>query len=146
MKLINQINDQSCVHACLAMVTGVDINEVWDRYPFPLTPKQELTVLIEGRAWPIAQPPFDNQFPLCGIYLVSVPSLNVPGVLHRVVVVVGQTDVTCLDPQSGREGRKFYSEDAFTPSGTTSAPVKSYSEVVRICMDTLDDLRLGGLV
>lgn len=142
MKLINQINDESCVHACLAMVAGADVNDVWARYPFPLTPKQELTVLIEGRAWPIAQPPFDNQFPLCGTYLVSVPSLNVPGVLHRVVVLVGQTEVTCLDPQRGRKGKLFYTEDAFDLSSLT--PVKSYGEVVRVCMETLDDLRLGG--
>lgn len=144
MKLINQINDQSCVHACLAMVTGVDINEVWARYPFPLTPKQELTVLIEGRAWPIAQNPFDNQFPFCGVYLVSVPSLNVHGVLHRVVVTASETEVRCFDPQRGRAGRLFYSEDSFSAASLT--PVKSYSEVVRICMGTLDDLRLGGSV
>lgn len=142
MKLINQINDESCVHACLAMVTGADVGVLWARYPFPLTPKQELTVLIEGRAWPVAQPPFDNQFPLCGTYLVSVPSLNVPGVLHRLVVLVGQTEVICLDPQRGRDGRQFYSADSFSMSSQT--PVKSYCEVVRICMDMLDDLRVVG--
>lgn len=142
MELINQINDESCVHACMAMVTGASVSELWARYPFPLTPKQELTILVEGRAWPVAQQPFTNQFPLYGTYLVSVPSLNVPGVLHRVVVLVGETEVVCLDPQRGREGKLFYTEDSFSLSSLT--PVKSYSEVVRICMDTLDDLRTVG--
>lgn len=143
MELINQINDESCVHACLAMVTGASVLELWGRYPFPLTPKQELTILIEGRAWPIAQNPFDNQFPFCGVYLVSVPSLNVPGVLHRIVVTASETEIRCFDPQRGREGKQFYSEDAFSLSSQT--PVKSYGEVVRICMETLDDLRIVGV-
>lgn len=142
MELINQINDQSCVHACIAMVTGTPLMEIWERYPFPLTPKHELTLLIEGRAWPVEQSQFTNQFPLCGVYLVSVPSLNVSGVLHRVVVMVGETEVRCLDPQRGREGKAFYSDDSFSLG--SAHPIMSYSEVVRICMGTLDDLRIGG--
>lgn len=135
---VRQINDQSCVHACLAMLNGKSVEEMWDRYPFPLTPKEELTILIESRLWPVCQQQFANQFPLCGVYLVSVPSLNVAGANHRVVVTVGEADVVCYDPQNGREGKKFYSMDAFQLGSET--PVKSYSEVTRIDNEMLSDL------
>lgn len=137
-KYKNQINDKSCVHACLAMITGKSVIEIWDRFPFPLTPKHELTLLIESRLWPVCQQHFSNQFPMCGLYLVSVPSLNVEGVNHRVVVSVRETDVICYDPQKGREGKKYYSSDSFSPGSGT--PVKSYSEVCMIDDKMLDEM------
>jgi len=138
---VKQINDQSCVHACLAMFNGKSVEEMWSRFPFPLTPKHELTILIEAKLWPVSQQQFANQFPVCGIYLVSVPSLNVDGVNHRVVVVVGESDVICYDPQAGREGKKFYSRDSFTIE--SDSPVKSYSEVCRIDNEMLSELFLA---
>jgi hypothetical protein len=46
-------------------------------------------------------------------HLVTIPSLNIEGGLHAVLLGldVYDTGLVVLDPQEGREGKKIYTED-----------------------------------
>jgi len=44
-----------------------------------------------------------------GAYLLTVPSLNIPGFLHHLVVEMDEDDEwVVLDPVMGREGKRYY--------------------------------------
>jgi len=144
IQLVNQINDKSCVHACIAMVTGNSVKEMWERYPHPMENTHQLVLLIERKILPIptALAQLGVYFPSIGIYFMSVPSLNVPGALHCVVVKAEVDRFTVYDPQAGREGKKFYPSDCLMSD--SADPIKSYCEVFMLDFDVLRDLRIGG--
>jgi hypothetical protein len=44
--------------------------------------------------------------------MITVPSLNIPGGLHNIVVVTTiDKELLVFDPQKGRDGKKFYNQD-----------------------------------
>lgn len=114
VKHVQQPTPRACVHACLAMVTGEDVHSLLDRFgDHGLCWHEEATVLVEHQIWPTlvpAQQP--HEFPRTGVYLVTVPSLNLRGKTHRVVVEADGQGYCLHDPNAGRDGVKAYGRDA----------------------------------
>lgn len=110
MKLINQINDYTCVHACIAMVTGADINELHEKYPYALPDDTAIKILVEHKVFP-QYTTYPHLFPVQGLYLMTVPSLNKKACNHCVVVDASESGFVLYDPQTDREGKEWYPED-----------------------------------
>lgn len=112
-KFVQQPTPQTCVHACLSMVTGVPVGELVDRFgdkgqPFEV----EAAVLIENGIFPDARYSSGTAMPV-GFYFCSAPSLNIPGGLHRIVVELNESyDFIVHDPNTGRDGVKAYPHNA----------------------------------
>jgi hypothetical protein len=43
-----------------------------------------------------------------GAYLVTVPSLNITGGTHQIVIEITEDDYHVIDPVQGRAGRRYY--------------------------------------
>jgi len=114
---VQQPSARTCGHACAAMVTGIPVSELVKRFgEEPLYFHQEATILTEMGILPI-QMPMSVPLPFClvGAYYVAVPSLNIPGDMHRVVVTGGEVDWKVYDPNEGRAGKRYYARDAMNP-------------------------------
>jgi len=97
------------------MVTNADVEDLMARFPIEdgLNFDQEARLLVENGIFPIQTNGLIHAFPVWGHYLVSVPSLNNPGKLHRVVVDANQDlgEYILYDPQKGNEDKLFYPAD-----------------------------------
>lgn len=147
IQLVNQINDQSCVHACISMVTGKPIEEYWERYPKALSADEELILLIESKIFPVPVHLHTlNYMPFYGCYFITVPSLNCQGLNHRLLVqATTQDDWIFYDPQTGREGKQWYSKDGFSPFDEIPDEgklIKGYGGVSFLNFEVLRDLRI----
>jgi len=125
IKHVMQIDNQTCASACLAMLTGRDINRVVDEFdadyhnkavrgpdhnPFKYLSEAGLKVHVSS--------PLDMALYYGRVYCLSVPSINFFAKNHLIVAdmveptkeTVGQEDGGCyvLDPNDGREGVKVY--------------------------------------
>lgn len=115
MKLVNQPTSNTCTSACLAMITGMDVNIVISEFhdDWRLSkndPKRYLETkgvkceFNDGGA-------FNNCLSWDSVFLLTVPSLNLDGKLHHIVVDLrghGDVDVTVLDPNNGKDGKRYY--------------------------------------
>lgn len=107
----------TCVHTCLAMVTGCSIDDLIERFgDQPLGPEVEELVLVEHRIFPRSTTGNRHMFPAKGTYLVTVPSLNLPGRLHLIVLESTHDEhdqplYRIHDPNAGREGVKVYTDE-----------------------------------
>lgn len=136
--LVNQIDDRTCGHACLAMIAGWPIEDVIAAVGTgPVTTSEErLFLALHG----ILTHPIAIESPYTwGVYLVSAPSLNLPPKMHRVVVYadpeVKEGDPwVVLDPQSGRKGRKFYERCDF------NGDVMAFNEILLLSRPANIDL------
>ena len=112
MKLINQINSHTCVHACLSMVSGFPIRGIIEELgDQALELKEEIGFLIK-HGISFNQLIYTTMFN--GTYLVTVPSLNKKG-YHRVVVICDDGDVEVFDPNEGLD-KEFYDQVKFLNS------------------------------
>lgn len=108
--LVNQQCSKSCVIACMAMVAGVSFEEAYKS--------------IED----IAEPPLSDMPTRIGltrlgvacfsdtiilwkgeVYLLDVPSLNLLGSMHCIVVDTRSDEYGIYDPNYGIPGKKYYS-------------------------------------
>jgi hypothetical protein len=128
IKHVTQPTPHSCVHACLSMVTGLSVHDLIARFSdddgldYPKT----ATVLTEMGIMPVSMPAITpHTMPICGAYFVSVPSLNLPGRSHQVVVNLEGEKWVLYDPNDGYDGRKFYARDSMM-----TGEVKSYGDVI----------------
>ena len=112
ISLVNQVDDFTCVYACIAMAAGVPIGEVIRAagHQKPLPMYEELALLAHFGCFAIPIPYGLNAYD--GIVLLTVPSLNKERTLHRVLVDL-RNDPLVLDPQQGRPGRQFYSTEDY---------------------------------
>lgn len=117
---LQQPNDVTCVHTCLAMVTGESVEALMERFGNRgLSFDSKATVLVEHGIWPVNTTFQGHPFDFCGIYLVGTCSLNWPGKMHCVVVEADGDGYRVHDPNKGREGKKYY-RDEDVMSGTLS--------------------------
>lgn len=115
MKIINQRSNDDCVLACIAMTAGVSYEKAKEvltelKLECPLSTESAALILVKLGCW------LDLQSPFClfksQTYIITVPSLNFPGLNHAIVGVTdkdGFLDV--YDPQNGIEGKKYYKKD-----------------------------------
>lgn len=129
VQFVRQPTANSCVHACLSMVTGVPVEQLIGRFgDRGLGDMQEAIVLTEHGILPVEQSGCGRErFDVFGVYLVTVPSLNHLGKNHRTVWMTdGDEKFVLLDPNAGRVGVAAYPQDCVYD---TEGLLKGYSEV-----------------
>lgn len=113
---VQQPTDVTCSHACLAMVTGLPIERLVDRFgDRSLRDEDEATILTELGILPVPMSPYmlENPMPLAGVYFLTTPSLNRPGDMHRVVAHYAHEEGwTVFDPNEGRDGKQYWGRNA----------------------------------
>lgn len=106
-----QPTSNSCFSTCMAMLKAVParvvISEVHDWYfAGNVSTRQVLDRLeIPFESFDTADLPF---FSRDGAYLVAVPSLNMPGGLHQIIVECYGGSLLVLDPAAGVQDWKYY--------------------------------------
>lgn len=138
VRFVRQPTSSTCVHACLAMVTGIPVDDLIERFGnHGLSNEEEATVLTENGILPVPVHGMGDTHPMIyfGVYFLTVPSLNIPGANHRIVSAISEDGKrwTSYDPNVGRKGKSYYPRNAFY---SNRRPF-SYSEVT-----FLDPLRL----
>jgi hypothetical protein len=112
---ITQPTNFSCAHACLSMVTGIDVYDIISRWTRPISHWEVLTILSEEGIGMIPYlPGVGDPFDHTGVYLVTVPSLNKSGVTHSVIMTLDEEgEYTVYDPNKGRQINKdqLFSDD-----------------------------------
>lgn len=106
----------TCVNTCLSMVTGIPVERFTEQFGDQgMTHVETLRALIEAKIFPVViQESTYYPFPYLGKYLVAVPSLNILGKHHQIVVVLTAEGYKVYDPNMGREGRNFYKDEDVT--------------------------------
>ena len=114
-ELIHQTQtlDNNCVCTACAIVMGVPAQEVtdkWhDRYMSNDEHVNEATILASYGFMTRPYLSIDNQVVWGNVYLLAVPSLNIIGGMHSIVLDLREEGCNKLyDPAKGREGRKHY--------------------------------------
>lgn len=107
---IQQPTPYTCVHACLAMVTGKPVEYFIERFgDHGLSWHEETVALVEHKIFP---EPFthmcDDRFPIVGNYFITTASLNLVGSTHRVLLSVTPDDHHLYDPNEGKDGKEWY--------------------------------------
>ena len=128
VKFVRQPSARTCVQACLSMVTGVPIADLIERLgDRGLDRETETTILTEYGIFPELLP-VEHVWLFSGVYLMTVPSLNLLGHTHRIVVFEdGENDLWKLyDPNRGRRGVRYHSVRAF--GRKRQEPPVSYTE------------------
>lgn len=107
-----QPTPNTCVHACLAAVTGADVHNLIRRFGDKAIGKdEERCVLIEHGLFPVAR---DHEyfFNTPATYLITMPSLNRPGGSHRLVAINDGVKQRVLDPMEFYgESVRYYPQD-----------------------------------
>jgi len=124
-EFIDRVNFQqqptynTCVSTCLAMILNVDCNEVidefhgkyWDYYE---SDRVIVSSFLSKKGVEFDYCSFEQQPDTEGIYLVTVPSLNIKGGNHNILWVVessgeeGLFFQRILDPAAGRDDKYYY--------------------------------------
>lgn len=110
---VQQVDKKSCVHACIAMVTGNPIEDILSAFPRPGTMSNVGIYLAKNGIWMIPRSsvtPMNYGF----VYIIDTPSRNHLGLVHSIVLDLRDSDTPlCFDPQKGREGKEFYTVEGF---------------------------------
>lgn len=115
MRLIEHLQQtlpDNCVSTCLAMIVGKSVEDVTaefhaDYHADTMLPSQYLRQhgLVPKRCFTEEISKLEHN---C-VHVVTVPSLNVRGCLHNILIVREGNDVVhVLDPNLGREGKASY--------------------------------------
>ena len=118
---VRQEDDSSCLLACIAMVAGVSFEEAKRAVQecgggTPVLVRVAMRALVRLNVLPTPQLGLDIYHGKT--YIVSVPSLNHPGLMHSIVIDLseGKRDawqVKVYDPNEGREGVLAYDTEQF---------------------------------
>lgn len=122
---VSQPDNTTCVHACLSMVTGIDIKKIIKENSVKdgLGKAATLDWLVRHNIRPIGIPYTSPlPFPMHGIYLIGAPSLNLEGRMHCMVLHVENKEgdqFTLYDPQYGKEDLKSYHPNSINAGGVS---------------------------
>ena len=123
---IKQEDGNGCVIAAIAMATGKSYKEVAentdrDFIKYGMTELDKVAVIEKlGFQWEHLYPPDLSEE---GIYLIAVPSLNLIGHFHCIVVECNEHGYKVFDPQVGNHHKFTYTNDTLI----------SYGEVIKVC-------------
>lgn len=111
-RYLTQPNDVTCVHTCLAMVTGIPIEDIiyafGDHRGLTHHDQKALLGLCGIRYTPV---PDTNSFSH-GISLGTIQSLNHKNTTHRIVIIkdIINHTVRILDPNRMKKGKKVFTK------------------------------------
>lgn len=110
----------TCVSTCLAMILGVDaekvVREFHDKYYNAGEGKLKVTDYLKASSVPFTLCNFESLPREDGVYLVTVPSLNIKAGTHQILWCMqsaqeeGYFYQRILDPCTGREGKMYYTD------------------------------------
>lgn len=107
--LRTQPTKNSCRSTCVAMLLGVTPNKVIQQFHDAyMNQNAKTTEYLKSNG---LNATFCGERAVVkkrGAYICTVPSLNIPKLLHSVVVVIDETGMSLLDPNFHREGIKHY--------------------------------------
>lgn len=130
-----QPNDHTCVHTCLAMITGVPVEKLVERFgDEAIGFDQAATVLVEHGIFPIKTTDCPHPFMFEGAYMVACCSKNFAGLSHQLVVEASREGYVVHDPQKGRDGKLYWTGEDIM-SGEMSK-----TEVLWLDYDILKDM------
>lgn len=132
-----QLLHNSCVSACLAMALGVDQQKVIDEFHGEYVSGEiHPSEYLNEKGIPLQPYTFGVEYQVdpdkLWVYFLTVPSLNVVGGLHQILLVWGAGNDWVYDPakgfttqkgKKGRKQRKFYTRE---PDGANGLPLKNY--------------------
>lgn len=123
MKLIKQRTDIDCVICCVAMAASVSYEEACEAFDDkpPYNEPHELVALTRLGIFGDTSR-YGTLLGGC-ISIITVPSLNIKAVNHRIVVDTTVPGYTVYDPQNGVPGKEAY---------ITYSDIKGFSEVIRV--------------
>lgn len=101
----------SCVTTCMAMITGCPVGVLMGMHDEYHATNLSVRQVLDRLGIPFRS--FDSADRVSlgdeGVFLVSVPSLNIQGGMHQVVIeMLGDGDWRVYDPNQGRGGRLYY--------------------------------------
>lgn len=129
----------TCVSTCLAMILNCDVAELipvfHDRYfDAPADQRIKVTYFLKERGVPFDLCNFESMADKAGVYLVTVPSLNIKGGTHQILWIMEDSErdgyfyQRLLDPATGREDRFFYTDiEELLNSNTLATKLSGYS-------------------
>lgn len=139
IELVNQPTGDSCTSACLSMLTGIDVNQVVEQFhkdwqtnqsdPSEFLSKHGIRSYAHNKV-------FDHRLDWGTIYLATVPSLNIEGGLHHILIDLSGDKIRVLDPNNGKEGKRYYVE--WYCDNLESMQVKLTSWIVDLHIDPKD--------
>lgn len=111
IELVRQPTPSSCSHACVAMVTGLDVNDVRAALPEPAGPDHYVQFLCRQQIH-VGSPA--EKLHYGSVYLLTMASKNLLGKMHLVVLDLRDEQAPKLfDPVDGVEGREPATLDEF---------------------------------
>lgn len=128
----DQVDPLGCVSACLAMVLNMRVEDVTEEFHSGYIDNEEQPhEYLESAGIPFRSCYAHERYMKPDhIYMVSVPSANLPGGTHMIVIHMTSDDCWILyDPNLGRDGRISYGSfgDEDAPEGF--AQIKSWTPV-----------------
>lgn len=108
--LQNQIDDKGCVSACLAMLLNEPVDKIHkefnDKYhSYDIWPDD----FLMGSGLKVSEVSMKHEAKLGeGVYLVSVPSLNIVAGTHQIIFDYRGNKFKLYDPNKGRVNKKYY--------------------------------------
>lgn len=111
INLVQQPTADSCTSACLSMLTGIAINDIISSFHndwklLKSNPSEFLS--HQGVKHSVNKDVFSHKVNWGNVYLLTVPSLNIEGGLHHIVLDLTGDFESVLDPNNGKEGKKYY--------------------------------------
>lgn len=129
----------TCVSTCLAMILNCDVADLipvfHDKYfDAPFDKRIKVTDFLIERGVPFYLCNFESFPEKAGVYLVTVPSLNIKGETHQILWIMEDSEregyfyQRLLDPVTGREDRFFYTDiEELLNSNTLATKLSGYS-------------------
>lgn len=113
IKLQVQCDPKGCVSACIAMLLNRPVEEVTAEFHEDYrSGKKRARDFLEANGVRLVAGDPEGDLREDGIYLLGVPSLNLPGIMHQIIAVTDNDGFRVYDPNEGYTGRLFYSEVA----------------------------------
>lgn len=116
IKWQQQPTSNTCVAACIAMIVDAPVEQIVDAFHHQFFDKQTIKIrdILTYLDLSYNARPLDVGSRIMPglVYLLTVPSLNVQGCFHCVVVDYRDpSNPRVLDPGKGRKGSKYYTLD-----------------------------------
>lgn len=119
----------SCVATCLAMLVDEPVQGLIDQFHAKYREgATSMRQLLDELQVPCTSfdsldlPPLKDE----GAYLVSVPSLNIQGGMHQIIIEVTDDNYRVVDPVKGREGKLFYGHRSETFPEAGEIPLNGF--------------------
>lgn len=112
IKLQQQPTWNSCASTCMAMMLDLPAQQVIDEFHEDyITHKTRPYDYLRSKGLDVRYGVIDQLFEWDTVYMVTVPSLNLLSVNHFVVMDFRDENWKIYDPNNGKEGKKYYTND-----------------------------------